>query len=101
MALVGAPATINAASILPQSYGHRFHSYQKHLGLCKHEQKSGNFPRVHTLFNVKTVILAFIIYTKASLHDMKVMEVTFVAVPYYVFDRVYIVKPMHNSIHNT
>lgn len=65
-----------------------------------HHEKAG--VKVHTLFDVKTDIPAFFIYTEASLHDSKVMEeVPYVAGSYYVFDRAYMVTPMLYSIHNT
>ncbi len=65
-----------------------------------HHEKAG--AKVHTLFDVKTDIPAFFIYTEASLHDSKVMEeVPYVAGSYYVFDRAYMVTPMLYSIHNT
>lgn len=65
-----------------------------------HHEKAG--VKVHTLFDVKTDIPAFFIYTEASLHDSKVMEeIPYVAGSYYVFDRAYMVTPMLYSIHNT
>lgn len=58
--------------------------------------------KVHTLFDVKTDIPAFFIYTEAILHDSKVMdEIPYVAGSYYVFDRAYMVTTMLYSIHNT
>lgn len=65
-----------------------------------HHEKAG--VKVHTLFDVKTDIPAFFIYTEASLHDSKVMEeIPYVAGSYYVFDRAYMVTPILYSIHNT
>lgn len=65
-----------------------------------HHEKAG--VKVHTLFDVRTDIPAFFIYTEASLHDSKVMdEIPYVAGSYYVFDRAYMVTPMLYSIHNT
>ena len=65
-----------------------------------HHEKAG--VKVHTLFDVKTDVPAFFIYTEASLHDSKVMdEIPYVAGSYYVFDRAYMVTPMLYLIHNT
>lgn len=65
-----------------------------------HHEKAG--VKVHTLFDVKTDIPTFFIYTEASLHDSKVMdEIPFMAGSYYVFDRAYMVTPKLYSIHKT
>ena len=64
-----------------------------------HHEKAG--VKVHTLFDVKTDVPAFFIYTEASLHDSRVMdEIPYVAGSYYVFDRAYMVTSMLFKIHN-
>lgn len=53
-----------------------------------HHKKAG--VKLHTLFDVKTDVPAFFIYTEASLHDSKVMdEIPYVSGSYHVFDRAY------------
>jgi len=64
-----------------------------------HHEKAGI--KLHTLFDVKTDIPTFFIYSEASLHDSRVMDkIPFVAGSYYVFDRGYMATAMLYKIHN-
>ena len=64
-----------------------------------HHEKAG--VKLHTLFDVKTDIPTFFIYSEASLHDSRVMDkIPYVAGSYYVFDRGYMATAMLYKIHN-
>lgn len=65
-----------------------------------HHDKGG--VKLHTLYDVKTDVPAFIIITNADIHDSKVMsEIPYEKGSFYVFDRAYMDTKQLNYIHQS